>query len=50
MRMDDRAVGKVKDRVRNKSRLAHQVAKALGTTIDTLFIFGDEGDYAVMEE
>lgn len=31
-------------------RLAHQVAKALGTTIDTLFIFGDEGDYTVKEE
>jgi len=23
-------------------KLAHQVAKALGTTIDTLFLFGDE--------
>ncbi len=31
-------------------RLAHQVAKTLGTTIDTLFIFGDEGDYTVTEE
>ncbi len=31
-------------------KLAHQVAKALGTTIDTLFLFGDEGDYTVMEE
>lgn len=31
-------------------KLAHQVAKVLGTTIDTLFIFGDEGDYTVMEE
>jgi len=31
-------------------RLAHQVAKALGTTIDTLFSFGDEGDYTVTEE
>lgn len=31
-------------------KLAHAVAKALGTTIDTLFIFGDEGDYTVMEE
>lgn len=31
-------------------KLAHQVAKVLGTTIDTLFIFGDEGDYTVTEE
>ena len=31
-------------------RLAHQVAKELGTTIDTLFIFGDEGHYTVTEE
>lgn len=31
-------------------KLAHEVAKALGTTIDALFIFGDEGDYMVMEE
>lgn len=31
-------------------KLAHQVAKALGTTIDALFLFGDEGDYTVMEE
>ncbi len=31
-------------------KLAHLVAKALGTTIDTLFLFGDEGDYTVMEE
>ncbi len=31
-------------------KLAHKVAKALGTTIDTLFIFGDEGDYMEMEE
>jgi len=31
-------------------KLAHQVAKALGTTIDTLFTYGDEGDYTVMED
>jgi len=31
-------------------KLAHDVAKALGTTIDTLFIFDDEGDYVVLEE
>ncbi len=31
-------------------RLAHRVAKALGTTVDALFLFGDEDDYVVREE
>ena len=31
-------------------RLAHRVAKELGTTIDTLFSFGDADDYVVREE
>lgn len=39
-----------KGRYNPSLRLAHDIAVALGTTIDELFIFGDEGpDYETVE-